>query len=186
MTLAEILALHPKGADAATLRDAITHAQDLRASLLQRAGELEQTRRNGLLTLEATDILQASSAAAKARLDADRIEALLPAMEQDWRTASGQEALAELREAVKPVADAVAALEAWKKDLATIRKLIGKGLRLQDAAATARQSYLSQVDDSYRRSEVMAAGPLGVTVPAMPDTLPRQLFPNWELTEEDL
>ena len=186
MTLEEIHALHPKGADAATLRSAITHAEELRASLLQQASALEQTRQAGLLTLEAHAILQAEQKAAEARLDADRIEALIPAMEQDWRTVAANETLADLRQAVGPVIAATAALEGWKKDLATIRKLIGKGLKLHDAAQAARQNYLRQVDDAYRRPEVMAAGPLGVTVPAMPDTLPRQLFPNWELTEEDL
>lgn len=186
MTLEEIHALHPKGADAATLRSAITHAEELRASLLQQTSELEQTRQAGLLTLEAHAILQAEQKAAEARLDADRIEALIPAMEQDWRTVAANETLADLRQAVGPVIAATAALEAWKKDLATIRKLIGKGLKLHDAAQAARQSYLRQVDDAYRRPEVMAAGSLDVTLPPMPADLPRKIFPTWELTEEDL
>jgi hypothetical protein len=52
MKLADILAQHPQGADAGTLRGAIATADAQRVDLITRAGALEKTRSDGLLTME--------------------------------------------------------------------------------------------------------------------------------------
>ena len=78
MKLDEILALHPKYADGAMLREAIAKAEGIRT---------------GLLTMDDKAILRAEEDAAKARLAADRIAALLPDMRADLHQAEGREAL---------------------------------------------------------------------------------------------
>jgi hypothetical protein len=131
MKLEEVLALHPKRADAAMLRDAIAKAEGLRTDLLTRAGALGKTRAEGLLTLDEKAMLRAEEDAAKARLAADRIAALLPDMRTDLYQAEGREALAELQAEAEDVAKAISALEAWQRDeLPKIPPLLTVGFQL--------------------------------------------------------
>lgn len=180
MKLEEVLALHPKRADAAMLREAIAKAEGLRVDLLTRAATLERTRSEGLLTLDEKAMLRAEEDAAKARLAADRIAALLPDMRADLYQAEGREALAALQAQVPAVVAAIEALEAWKRDdFPKIPPIVRVGFDLEDAAISARQHLLDNIAAAYGRQEVRDQGALDIIVPPLPDGRPRSLFFGW-------
>lgn len=180
MKLEEVLALHPKRADAAMLREAIAKAEGLRVDLLTRAATLERTRSEGLLTLDEKAMLRAAEDAAKACLAADRITALLPDMRADLYQAEGREALAVLRAEAEGVAEAISVLEAWQRDeLPKIPPLLTVGFQLEDAATSARQRLLDKIMAAYGHQAVRDAGALDIALPPLPDRRPRALFPQW-------
>lgn len=180
MKLEEVLALHPKRAGAAMLREAIAKAEGLRVDLLARAATLERTRSEGLLTLDEKAMLRAEEDAAKARLAADRIAALLPDMRADLYQAEGREALTALRAEAEGVAEAISALEAWQRDeFPKIPPLLTAGFRLEDAAMTARQRLVDNIAAAYARQAVRDMGPLDIALPPLPDRRPRASFPGW-------
>ena len=180
MKLAEILALHPQGADAATLREAIAKAEALRVDLITRAGALEHTRSEGLLRLEEKALIAAQTEAATARLDAERIAALLPAMRAELHQAEGREALAALRAEAEDASKAISALEDWLRDeLPKIPPLLTVGFQLEDAATNARQRLLDKIMAAYGRQAVRDAGALEDALPPLPDRRPRALFSGW-------
>lgn len=183
MDLNDILSLRPDRGDSTTLRAAITRAELLRRDFSIQAADLARTRAQLLLTADDKTLAKAEQDAAAANLAVERIDALLPLMRDDLAKAEGAEALAALRAGAETVQQKVAALEAWQeKQLPKITAMMGEGFRLQDEAKAERDAYLERVRDAYSRPEVRNAGQLGVTVPPMPDGLPRGQFPNWHLT----
>lgn len=182
MKLEEVLALRPVGAGSAEIAAAIARAEELGRSLTQRAGELERTRGASLLTADEKTILRAEQEAATARLTADRIEALLPAMRSDLSAAQGQETLDALRADLPDVTEAVAALHRWQADeFPRIGRMIGEGFQLQDAAQSRLSAWLSRVDAAYQRQDVRDAGPLDAELPSLKSggILPRAAFSGW-------
>ena len=180
MKLEEVLALHPKGADAATLREAIAKAEALRVELIARAATLDRTRAEGLLTVDEKSMLRAEDEAARARLATDRITALLPAMHADLHQTEGREAVAALQSQVPAVVAAIEALETWQRDdFPAIPPIVRAGFALEDAAITARQQLLDNIAAAYARQEVRDQGALEITVPPLPGGRPRSLFFGW-------
>lgn len=180
MILDQILDLHPRGADAATLRAAVAKAEELQGSLRRQADTAMADRERNLLTRSDKELQAQERDAAAASLAAARIAALLPAMRKELAAAEGREALEELRIEAAGVIAAQKALEAWhSSDLEQLKALMDAGFRLQDAATEARSRFLARVQEAYAREDVRTAGPLGVAVPVLPAEMPRSLFPNW-------
>ncbi|MFT8247260.1 hypothetical protein [Roseomonas sp. BN140053] len=148
MKLDEILALHPVGANAATLRTAIAQAEATRSDLLARAAELDRTRERGLLTQEEKAILKAEADAASARLAANRIVALLPRMQADLHGATGRETLAVLR------AEAAEVMAVLNEE------------GMSELFLSLRATFRANVAAAYLRQDVRDAGPLGIEEPA--------------------
>jgi len=181
MTRDDILALHPKNADAATLRAAIARAELLRRDLNLQTEELARVRSKGVLAFTDEELAQAAQDTAAATLAFERIDALLPLMRADLAKAEGAEGLAALRAGATPVQEKVAALETWQRvQLPKLIAIMGEGFRLQDAAQAERDTYLETVRRAYSEPAIRDAGELGVTVPPMPAQLPRAQFPNWQ------
>ncbi|MBP0445012.1 hypothetical protein J8J14_09490 [Roseomonas sp. SSH11] len=181
MTLDQILALHPKGADAATLRTAITTAEEMQASLRLQADTAKAERERNLLTRSDKELQGLERDAVNAVLAADRIAALLPAMRADLAAAEGREALDDLRAEAGLLKEAFEALQRWQAtEFVQIKAMIGTGFRLEEAARNAHAGFVLRLQDAYARQEVRDAGPLGVPVPSMPGNLPREAFPNWQ------
>ena len=170
MTLNEILELHPKGGDAATLRAAIGRALTTRNALLAQAADLDRARAAGLLSLDTKALMKIEDDAAQARLAADRIEALLPTIEAELSATEGAETLASLRTEAERVNSTIAAVAAWHTEAFPILvAAMTKGLALETATRTACRSFQDRVAHEYRRREVREAGPLGVEVSPQPE-----------------
>lgn len=182
MKLEEVLALRPIGASSTDIVAAIERAEALQAELAERAAELGRHRAANLLTADDKTIAKAEQEATTARLTADRIESLLPALHADLVVARGREARDELLADLPAVTEALAALHRWQADAyPRIGKMLAEGFQLQDAAQACRSAWLARVEAAYQQQDVRDAGPLGVELPPLQSgaPLPRAAFPGW-------
>ncbi len=183
MKLEDVLALRLVGASSTDITTAIERAKALQAELADRATALGHHRAANLLTADDKSIAKAEQEAAAARLTADRIESLLPAMHADLVVARGRETRDELLVDLPAVTEALAALHQWQANAyPRIGKMIAEGFQLQDTAQALRGAWLARVEVAYQRQDVRDAGPLGAELPSLESDaiLPRAAFPRWQ------
>lgn len=184
--LSDILGLRPQQVTAATLSEAINQASTLREAMMQHANALIDGRGEMLLRSNESDILDAEMQAAKARLAADRLDALLIELRKDHSEAVEAEyveaALVDMARMHAAALEAIEELVEWREDYETIRRLVGKGLYLNQRAEDARQRLLGAVENYYTRAAIRARGPLALPEPTLPELLPSRIFPGWSIT----
>lgn len=183
MKLEDVLALRLVGASSTDITAAIGRAEALQAELAERAAELGRHRAANLLTADDKTIFKAEQEAAAARLTADRIESLLPAMQADLVAAQGRETRDELRAEMPAVAEAMTRLHEWQVEAyPQVLRMIREGIRLQDEGQALMRNWLYRVELAYQRQEVRDAGPLDADLPAIPLSapLPRSAFPFFQ------
>lgn len=181
MNLQDVLALRPdRGSDGSTIRAAIARAEKLRDDQLVRCRQLAEERAGSLLIADDKALLKGDQEAAAAKLTADRLDALLPAMREDLAGAEGRDALTALRADAAEVSGSITALQAWLKDeLPQIWASIARGFELEDEAVARNTQFLAAVRAAYERPEVRQAGALGIETPDLPAERPRATFMKW-------
>jgi hypothetical protein len=185
--LPTILSLRPgPDADSAAIRASIARGEAMRDAARVRAEEAEGLRGDpaALLTVDDAALAAAERDAAAARRAGDRIDLVLQEMQQDLETATARETHAALQAEAADVTRAIEAMRAWIEgdDYAQLRRLLGRGLRLEKEAVAKRSAFLARVDAEYRRSLALRAiGALGADLPDLPPegSRPTGLFPGW-------
>ena len=180
MTLQEILDLRPASGDSTSIRAAIVRAELTRRDLGIQVGEAAKVRARGVLNFSEAELAAAAQTSAAASLAFERVDAVLQLLREDLVRAEGTETVAALRTDAARVQQKHDALTAWQQtELPKITAALGVGFALQDVAKAERESFLERVRKAYAVPAVRAAGELGVTLPALPDRMPRDLFPGW-------
>jgi type I site-specific restriction endonuclease len=179
-SLEQILALKPEGVDAVGMQAAIGTATELRQALATRIAEIEDILARPALEITDREFEQGRREAEVLQLADRRIAELIPQMEAELAHLKAEATMAELQAQAQPVTDAVAALERWlDADLAKISAILTKGFALQEQAVSLRRAFADRVDEAYRDLELRKLGSLGAELPQLPETMPRNLFPNW-------
>ena len=179
MKLETILALRrPAGTSTAELAAAVRTAENSRRELLAAAQAAEASRKNVLLDDRALSAAERDGA--QASLAAERLAAILPEMRADLDAARARDVRTALLTEHAEVEIATAELRRWQAEsYPEIARLIGVGLRAQDAARTALDGFKANVAAAYESEAMRDGGPLGVTLSAMSEPMPRSIFPGW-------
>lgn len=180
LTREQILALKPEGVDAAGMQDAIANAGELQAGLRQRLAEIAVGQTGPALAISDREFEAGRRETEMLDLADRRITELLTQMEAELAVLRAKETMASLQRQAPQVAGAIAALEKWlATDLKKIQQMMTAGFALQEEADRLRRDFMEQVDLAYRDVELRRLGSLGVELPRLPETMPRNLFPNW-------
>ena len=182
MKLEAILALcRPADASTTELAAAVRNAEASRRELLAQAEAADLARRDVLA--DDRTLAAAEKDGAASRLAAERIAAVLTVLRTDLDQAKARDARAELLKEYSEVEQKIANLRRWQnEDLPEIKRLIGVGLQVQDAAAMALEAFKSNVASAYELEAMRDGGELGVKLSSWGPELPRLTFPTWSLS----
>ena len=148
--------------------------------MLDQAEAADRTRRD-VLTDDKV-IAAAERDATASRLAAERLAAIIPDLKADLAAARERDMRGELLAKHVQVERKLAELRRWQSEsYPEIARLISVGLRAQEAARTALDGFKANVGAAYELEAMRDGGPLGVTLAAMSEPMPRSIFPGWSV-----
>lgn len=139
MKLEEVMQLRPEASDSASLASAITRAEQARVASAEKARDLLAQRSAALLSASDAEIRSLEEGAADAQRAADRIAALIEAMQGELEAAEKREVKEEalrLLERANGLSNAF--LSWWRVDYPKHAEAIRAGLILEQQADAAR------------------------------------------------
>jgi hypothetical protein len=145
----DLMSLRPTTQTAAAIAEALTRAEAMRGTALQRTAAAKATRDEMLLDGDAKQLAAAEKALTEARGDGERVEAIASELTTRLTATRKAEAVGRVETALLETrATSAARLAWWVENRPTLHAVLSEGSALHDAAERARKNLAESQRDA--------------------------------------